>query len=112
MGTLKANPVTLWPPNGKLDNVVLTERASDGQSGVSSIKIDVLDLYSEWAPSTITLPANGVNTFSWQTTIQVPASRKGMDKNGRVYTIRVTITDVAGNTTVVQTTVTVPHDQG
>ena len=42
----------------------------------------------------------------------VRSTRAGTNKAGRVYTITIRATDLAGNVTTSTQTVTVPHDQG
>jgi len=44
--------------------------------------------------------------------VQVPliASRRGNDRDGRVYTLILTGTDVAGNAAKTTSTITVPHE--
>ena len=110
-GTVNASPKTLWPTNGKLKNVVVSGTVVDAQSGVDTVTVEVIDEYGEWKPAAAILQGNGVNNFSWQTNVQLPASRQGTDMNGRTFNIRVTIKDLAGNITILETTVVVPHDQ-
>jgi hypothetical protein len=83
----------------------------DAQSGVDTVTVEVIDAYGEWKPAAAILQGNGVNNFSWQTNVQLPASRQGTDMNGRTFNIRVTIKDLAGNITILETTVVVPHDE-
>jgi hypothetical protein len=45
-------------------------------------------------------------------TIDLQASRRGNDVDGRLYTITVSAHDLAGNEGSAATIVTVPHDQG
>jgi hypothetical protein len=107
-----ANPLQLWPPNNKPVPVRIFGTVLDEGSGIKSIHIQVIDEYGTCQPVvTDILPGEIVNG-NWERTIQLEASRKGNDKDGRKYTIRVTATDNAGNVTVKEIVVIVPHDQG
>jgi hypothetical protein len=105
-------PDTLWPPNGKLVPVTVSGTITDAGSGVapSTATFEVKDEYGLIQPrgQITTLDMTGNYTF----TIQLQASRKGNDKDGRQYTITVSAEDDAGNTGSATAIVTVPHDQG
>jgi hypothetical protein len=49
--------------------------------------------------------------MSWQSLVDLIASRFGSDRDGRHYVIGVTIYDVAGNVAQIDLSVVVPHDQ-
>ncbi len=100
--TLSATPSVLWPPNNKMVNVTISGQATDVLSGIDTVTFKVVDSYGTCQPT----------IAGFGSTIQMEASRKGNDKNGRVYTIIATAKDKAGNQTMASTTVTVPHDQG
>jgi len=109
--TAAANPSSLWPPNHKLVDVVVSGSITDAQSGVnlSSGAFNVTDEYGAVQPSgNFTINADGSYSF----TIQLEASRAGTDQDGRLYTISVQATDNRGNLGTATTTVVVPHDQG
>jgi hypothetical protein len=53
----------------------------------------------------------GSNSLDWSVAIPLEASRIGQDKDGRKYTIQVTLRDRACNVTTLSTTVSVDHDQ-
>ena len=57
--------------------------------------------------SDVVISPNGSGGF----TVQLRADRLG-NGTGRVYTVKATAMDLAGNTTAVSATCTVPHDQG
>jgi probable HAF family extracellular repeat protein len=106
--TISASPATLRPPNGQLVTVTVSGAITDEGSGVSRAGYTVMDEYDQVKPSgPVTLEADGSYAF----TIQLQASRKGNDQNGRRYTITVSATDNAGNEGDVSAIVTVPHDQ-
>jgi streptogramin lyase len=112
--TISANPKTLWPPNGKLVPVTISGTITDNELGGTGVNAStaayaVTDKYGLIQPSgPITLGANGSYSF----TIQLEASRKGDDKDGRQYIITVSAQDNAGNKGSAATGVLVPHDQG
>jgi hypothetical protein len=107
-----ANPMQLWPPNNKLVPVKIYGTVSDTGSGIRSIHIQVVDEYGTCQPVVTDIGTGDIVNGNWERTIQLEASRKGNDKDGRKYTIRVTATDNAGNVTVREIVVIVPHDQG
>ena len=98
--TIQANPNILWPPNNKLVNVEVSGSASDNNQIANKI-FEVRDEYDQVEP-TIT---------DFGTMIQLQASRKGEDKDGRKYEIRILAADLAGNETQTTTEILVPHDQ-
>lgn len=92
----------IWPPNKKMVPVTVTVAATDAV-GVASAKIISVttnqpDRRTQWL---ITGPL----------AVSLLADREG-DKQDRIYTITVEVTDAAGNVSTATTTVTVPHDQG
>lgn len=97
--TINANPQTLWPPNGKMTNVVISGSAND--TNLSFKTFEVEDEYGTVQP-TLT---------DFGQTIKLEAKRDGGDKDGREYIIKVSAVDIAGNSTEDTTSVTVPHDK-
>lgn len=95
-----ATPNILWPPNHKMVDVRINGSATDDMSGIASVVITVTDEYGIY---NMTVPEFG-------STIQLEAWREGADKNGRVYTITVIVTDIAGNQSIAITRIVVPHD--
>ena len=98
--TVTATPSILWPPNHKMVDVTIDGSASDDTSGIVFIEITVTDEYGIY---NMTVPGFG-------SIIQLEAWREGTDRDGRVYTITVVATDMAGNKSTTTTQVTVPHD--
>jgi hypothetical protein len=79
---------------------------ADGGSGVKvgSAAYVVMDEYGQIHPSgNLTLGAGGSYAF----TVALEASRRGNDSDGRLYTIKVSATDNAGNEGSESATVTV-----
>lgn len=99
------NPKTIWPPNNKMVDVNITGTITDDNPYQTKIIIE--DEYDLVEP-TVTIQ----NQTSINQAIKLEASRKGEDINGRMYTIKIFVTDLAGNTSVATTEVIVPHDQG
>ena len=104
---LEVSPALLWPPNHSMIDVAVTYNASDNCSGVTC----VLTVSSNQ-------PANargdGNTAPDWEVVdahhVRLRAERAGPGGD-RIYTITLTCTDAAGNSTVQRTTVIVPHDQ-
>jgi hypothetical protein len=101
---------SLFPPNGKFTTVA-TVTASDALSGLLPGSFQVTGVSNEPPSdppaSDIIITPNGSGGF----VVQLRADRLGTG-NGRVYTLTGTAKDVAGNSTTVTATCTVPHDQG
>jgi len=109
--TVSASPATLSPPNGRLVTVTISGAITEERSGsgLHASTYQVMDEYGQIQPSgSVTPGPNGRYAF----TVQLQASRRGNDQDGRRYTIVVSATDMAGNLGVASATVTVPHDQG
>jgi hypothetical protein len=107
--TVSASPSVLWPPNGRLVPVTISGTITDAASGVdaSSATFRVLDEYGQAQPGgAVVLGAGGSYSF----TVMLEASRRGDDRNGRLYTVTVTARDIAGNAGTANGFVTVPHD--
>jgi len=110
ISSVSASPSSLWAPNHKMNNVTVTTVASDYCGGTPVCAISSVSSNE---------PINGLgdgNTApDWvitsANTLQLRAERAGVG-TGRVYTIGMTCTDVAGNAATSYTTVTVAHDQG
>jgi hypothetical protein len=102
-GTLSVAPGTLWPPNQRMVTITPSLSASDASgmpvtvSGIAVSSNEPQSAAGDWTVS--------------QTTLQLRAAREGRG-SGRVYTVTYTLTDIAGNSANVSTTVTVPHDRG
>jgi sugar lactone lactonase YvrE len=98
---------SLWPPNGKMVQVA-TVTATDAPSGLAPGSFQVTGTSNE-PPSApeISITANGSGGY----VIALESDRLG-NGNGRTYTLTATARDLAGNTSTVTATCTVPHDQG
>ena len=108
--TVSVTPSSLWPPRPWMVPVTVSGTITDTDSGVNTktVAYAVIDEYGAVQPKGIvTLGSNGAYSF----TIQLPASRKGSDKDGRQYTITVSAEDNVGNKGASSASVIVPHDQ-
>ena len=96
---LPPQPCTLWPPNHEMVHVADVV-GDDSGSGVDTVA--VTGTSDEPGSDDIRIVGGSVD---------LRAERDGAG-DGRVYTLRATVTDRAGNTTSQTATCTVPHDQG
>lgn len=107
--TLNATPSVIWPVTGETVNVRIDGSGSDSVSGLASVSYVVTDEYG----SSLTLPLRSLlgSSTTWNETLAVESRREGTDLNGRLYVVVATLTDTAGNTTVISTNILVLHDQ-
>jgi hypothetical protein len=96
----------LWPPNGGLRQVA-TVTAADAGSGVASL--EVIGTSSE--PRNAHEPDVVVTEDGTGGRVIALRSERHGDGRGRVYSLRATATDLAGNVSVATATCTVAHDQ-
>lgn len=108
---ISADPKSIWPPNNKLVPVTVSGTAKDVGSGIDSITFRVFDEYGFVEPVLAQVDGNGSHEVSWSQTMQLEASRFGDDKDGRTYTIEVTVKDRACNVSTYTEQVVVGHDQ-
>lgn len=110
--TLTVDPASIWPPNNQLVTVTLTGTSTDVGTGLDQITIRVRDEYGQVEPAVENVVASGNSELSWTRSFELEAARDGNDRDGRTYTIEVTSTDRACNSTTSSVLVTVAHDQG
>lgn len=108
---LSADPLQLWSPNNKLVPVRIFGTVFDLGSGIQNIHIEVVDEYDECEPLVQDILPNEIIDGNWERTIELMASKKGNDKDGRKYTVIVTATDNLGNSATNEIEIIVPHDQ-
>ena len=104
---LSADPVSLWPKNHKLRDVTINYSATDGCSGVNC---QITNISSN---EPIDGTGDGDTSPDWvivdEHHVQLRAESAG-GSNGRIYTITVTCTDAAGNSTTRTVEVHVGHN--
>lgn len=111
--TVSATPSMLWPPNNKMVTVTVSGTITDNEPGGTGVNQStaayaVTDEYGQVQPQgSVSIVSDGSYSF----TIQLQASRKGDDKDGRHYIITVSAEDNAGNKGSSSTSVIVSHDQ-
>jgi len=109
---LGASPRELWPPNHRTVDVTLAGAAEDAGTGIDSVSFRVLDEYGLVQPEVAPIAGGGLARVGFSQAIPLEAARAGKDKNGRTYTLEVTVTDRACQARTAAVTVVVPHDQG
>ena len=109
---LSASPRELWPPNHRTVDVTLAGAAEDAGTGIDSVSFRVLDEYGLVQPEVAPIAGGGLPRVDFSQAIPLEAARAGKDKNGRTYTLEVTVTDRACQARTAAVTVVVPHDQG
>jgi hypothetical protein len=98
----------LWPPNHKLVQVAEVT-ASDALSGLAPETFNVTGTSNE--PSDPNFPQIAVTpSASGGLNVQLLADRLGTG-TGRIYTLTANAMDLAGNSSIVTATCSVPHDQ-
>jgi predicted outer membrane repeat protein len=103
ISNLSASPNRLWPPNNKLVDVLVSYSATDnsGQVPTCSLSVTSNDPDSD-DDDVVIIDAHHLK-------LRASKAKRGRE---RLYTITVTCTDLSGNTSQAQTTVTVPHSNG
>lgn len=97
--TLTVSPDLIWSPNNKLVPVTISGGVEANGTVITSVAISVRDEYGKCDYSNL----------RFGSVVMLDAWRKGTDKNGREYTVTVTVTDRNGQTTTKSASVTVPH---
>ena len=105
-----AGPSVLWPPNHQMVDVAVSATAAEACSGPAACRITGV---SSNEPVEVT---GGDNLApDWEVVgpllLKLRAERAGSG-GGRVYTVTITCLDVAGNSSMKDVLVTVPHDHG
>jgi hypothetical protein len=107
ISNVSVDPSVLWPANHKMRNIAVTYSSTDNCPGTVTC---VLSVTSNEA---VNSAGDGNTSPDWEIvnnhSVKLRAERSGAG-TGRVYTITIRCTDMAGNTGVATTTVMVPHD--
>ena len=103
-----ASPALLWPPNHQMRDVTVNYTVSDNCPGGNCV-------LSVTSNEPVDGTGDGDTSPDWEIVdnhhVRLRAERAGTG-SGRIYTITVTCTDAAGNTTTKSTTVVVAHNIG
>lgn len=110
--SVAVNSDTLWPPNHKMVPITVTVVAADNVDG-TNITTEILSVVSSEPDDGRGDGKTGpdIELIDGTMTVNLRAERSG-NNVGRVYTITVQCTDLAGNSSTADVLVTVPHDQG
>lgn len=109
-----ADPYVLWPPNHDMKEVRVRVRVTDACGDPGDLQVELVSVESD-EPDNGQGDGNTVNdiqdaqlgTDDRQVLLRAERSGGG---DGRVYTLTYRVTDGAGNETVAETKVYVPHD--
>lgn len=111
--TCSATPSILWPPNHKLVSVTATVTVADAGSGPDGFML--VSVTSNEPDNSLgdgdqpnDIQGFVVSTADTSGSLRAERSGKG---HGRVYTLAYRASDVAGNSAICSTTVTVPHNR-
>ncbi len=108
---LSATPRELWPPDQRTVDVTLAGVAEDTGTGIDTVSFRVFDEYGLVQPDVAPIDGGGLARVDFAQAIPLEAARAGNDKDGRTYTLEVTVTDRACQSRTAALTVVVPHDQ-
>jgi hypothetical protein len=107
INNLSTNPASLWPVNHKMRDVAVSYTKTDNCPGAVNCVLTVT------SNEVVNGNGDGNTSPDWMVVdannVKLRAERAG-NKSGRIYTITVTCTDAAGNTSSKHVSVTVPHN--
>jgi hypothetical protein len=111
VGDVSAGPKKIWARNKRDVEIEFSGTVTLPEGCETTVKYEVIDEYGEEGVGVkkTKLKVNAKNG-GFGKTVTVPASRKGSDKDGRRYTIRVTAENEFGKATS-EVYATVAHDQ-
>ncbi len=106
-----ANPSELWPPNHQMVNVTVNYNTADNCSAAAAITCSL----SVTSNEPVNGSGDGDTAPDWEVIdahhVRLRSERAGTG-SGRIYTITITCTDAAGNSSSQQVTVRVPKSRG
>jgi hypothetical protein len=114
--TLKPS-IALWPPNHKYVTLNVTDLVASVSDNCNTGLLSSVYITQVTSDEPENINSGDGNTFNDMViasnckSLQLRAERDG-NKNGRVYTIYLKVTDAAGNIGTATAKVTVPHSQG
>ena len=110
---LRADPATLWPPNGRMAPIRIAWDASDlcGPASVVLVGVSIREAAGSAGAGATPDDVAGASPGTPDAVLSLRAERDPAGP-GRTYEIRYLATDAAGNGTPGLAVVTVPHDLG
>ena len=108
--TVSVSPTMLWPPNHMMKNISATVTTTDNCPGETWVLTSITSNEADNGLGDGDFP-NDIQNASPNTPdvkFRVRAERSGLG-SGRVYTVKYTVTDDAGNTAYDEATISVPH---
>lgn len=106
--SVQVTPNVIWPPDRRMVTVAANISVTDNQDTnpkVKLVSITCIDC------SNLTDDVAEANFGTDDRSFMVRADRLGKRKDGRIYKVTYSATDVSGNTSTAVATVAVPHDQ-
>jgi hypothetical protein len=100
------NKTILWPPNHSMVNIIIQANAYDEGGSPVTLSASVSSNEPQGPDGDWTQPVINQDTI----TLQLRADRSGSG-DGRQYTISITATDIANNSSTADVQIIVPHDQ-
>jgi hypothetical protein len=106
---MQPSTTILWPPNHSLIDVTIPVDAEDDSGGpvtISGLTVTSSEPPDDTEPDIVIVDdgaADGVID------LQLRSEREGSG-DGRVYTVTITVTDEAGNSSTCEVEIQVPHD--
>lgn len=94
---LESDLTILWPPTGEDVAVKVSGSATDAGSSLATLTLSVDDEYDEADREIDLLPAISATDGTFEYTVNLTASRRRGDENGREYVLTLSATDSRGN---------------
>ena len=101
-----ASEVMLWPPNHTLRTITIQANAEDNSGGPVTLGVEV----TSNEPDEDDWVIDSVDNATGEIQLRLRAERSGSD-DGRVYTVTITATDEADNSSTAIVEIRVPHDK-
>jgi hypothetical protein len=96
----------LWPPNHQLIPITIQANAEDNSGGPVTLDVEVTSNEPDEADWVI----DSVDSTTGEIQLRLRAERSGSG-DGRVYTVTITATDEADNSSTAIVEIRVPHDK-
>jgi len=106
--SVSLSPAVIWPPNHKMAVITATINVSDDTDPHPIVRLVSITCNEPIDPAT---DIAGATFGTDDRQFSVRSERTGQRKEGRVYTVTYSATDVAGNGSTATATVHIPHDE-